>query len=210
MTNGMDRKSLLPTADKKKSRSRKASYCQRLARHLDRFDENPELWMSGRTIYPPPFLRLPPELRQDILFHVLEGDEVRIPRPNSITLDLALVCKQFREDLPAVTRMWDARLAEMNKLCGFERAVMSNLIKDMMGPLETATAALNNQKRFLSSRAQRKAPSRRNMQLDGSGICSRRQRKKEAGTGASSLRAFESVRHRSGGRAASQEENVEI
>lgn len=192
-THAMYRKKLLPIPDKKKSRGRKATYCQRLARHLERFDENPDLWTGKKTTPPPPLLRLPPELRQNILFHVLDEDEIRIPRPNSTTRDLALVCKQFAADLPPVMRMWDARAAELSKLCGFERTVMSALIKDMMGPLEIASAALGSQKRLMSSRAKRKAPSRRSMRVGGAGRSSRRLQKRERGEQAAVLRSLKSM-----------------
>lgn len=203
----MYRKKLLPTADQKKSRGRKATYCQRLARHLDRLDENPQVWIERQTLPTPPFLNLPAELRQNILYHALEDDEISIPRPNSTTRDLELVCKQFAADLPAVQMMWNKRAAELSKLCGFEKTVMSALIKDMMGPLEVASAALKSQKRLVNTRTQHKASSRRNMQLDGAGITSRRQRQKEA---TMTVRSLDSIGPRWGQRTASKEENVDM
>lgn len=143
-------KELLPTADKKKSHRRKGTYCQKLARRLDRFDEDPSLWKPELKLPPPPFLRLPTELRQNILFHVLEDDEVSIPRPNSMTRDLAQVCSVFAADLPAVVNMWDARAALTSKLFGYEKSTMSALIKDMMGPIKSASAALKTQKSLRS------------------------------------------------------------
>lgn len=129
---------MLPLADKKKARGHKGTYCQRLARHLERLDKNPSVWIKDLPVHIPPILKIPPELLQNILYHVLDDDEMRIARPNSSTTALALVCRQFREDLSPVYRMWDARAAETNDLFGAERVVTEALIKDMMGPLEAA------------------------------------------------------------------------
>lgn len=147
-------KALLPMADRKKSL--KLSYCQRLARHLDRFDENPGAWLPELRTPPCHFLSLPLELRQDILYNVLEDDEMGIPRPNSTTRDLTLVCKDFARDIKEVSGLWDRRVTFLRKLHGHEHNAMSALIKDMMSPLEIAAAALSNQNNVRSSRAARR------------------------------------------------------
>lgn len=139
-----DNKKMLPVTDQK-PRKGKATHCQKLARNLERFDENPAVWMKELPVHLTPVEKLPAELLQNILYLVLDEDEMSIRRPNTTTRDLALVCTKFRDHLPAVNNMWDKRAGEVNEVFRDEKISMKALINDMMAPLQVASAALNNQ-----------------------------------------------------------------
>lgn len=101
-----------------KKRKYTQSYCQRLAQNLDRFDQKPTVRNDNNCNIPlPPILRLPAELRQDIIFQTRGDDGLYSPRPDKETGNLSLVCKAFAADVKIVKKLWDAR----------EKKLMQNL-----------------------------------------------------------------------------------
>ncbi|KAF7189158.1 hypothetical protein HII31_09580 [Pseudocercospora fuligena] len=126
-----------------KSRAEKRRYCERLLRNLERYEEEPQVWLASWRKPLPPFLRLPAELRQKALEMVLDDDAVLYPRPSKTTLNMALTCKLIAEDMRPVMKLWDRR--EMQVRSGFR--LDRSVVNDLLGPLKAASAVFTAQQR---------------------------------------------------------------
>ncbi|KAI5367633.1 hypothetical protein Slin14017_G026690 [Septoria linicola] len=105
-----------------KKRKQKAPFCLSFSRRLDRFHESPGVYDSTRRQPLPFMLRLPAELRQQILDIVLDDDDVLFPRPNSRTQALALTCKTFAMDVREVMKLWEVREGVLRSQLGTDRS----------------------------------------------------------------------------------------
>ena len=130
------------------TRHERRTFCQRLARNLAHFDQHPEVWLN--TIYKgkkvPPYLRLPPELRQSILSLAITDDELLVcPRPNSTTLDLTLVDKTFAADVVECMHLWDIREKQLKERRRKRRKNpmrehLARLAEDLLQPVRSHVA----------------------------------------------------------------------
>ncbi|KXT04572.1 hypothetical protein AC578_8670 [Pseudocercospora eumusae] len=121
-----------------KSRADKRKSCGLLLRNLQRFEEEPHVWLPSLRKPLPPFLLLPAELRQKALEMVLDDDAVLYPRPNSTTLNMALTCKLIAEDMRQVMKLWDRREMQVRSGLRLDRSVVDDLLR----PLKAASAVL--------------------------------------------------------------------
>lgn len=64
------------------------------------------------------------------------------PRPNSKTMDMALVCKTFAGDGRKVTKLWDARERELRRGYGTQQSELNTLMADLLRPVQAASAVL--------------------------------------------------------------------
>ncbi|USW49446.1 hypothetical protein Slin15195_G027650 [Septoria linicola] len=137
--------SLMPLTSKK--RKQKAPFCLSFSRRLDRFHESPGVYDSTRRQPLPFMLRLPAELRQQILDIVLDDDDVLFPRPNSRTQALALTCKTFAMDVREVMKLWEVREGVLRSQLGTDREGLSSYMQDLLAPLKSASMAYGCQYR---------------------------------------------------------------
>ncbi|CAK4032127.1 Hypothetical predicted protein [Lecanosticta acicola] len=125
----------------------KKTLCHRLMRNLVKFETHPELWDG--TVYVgkplPRILTLPVELIQQILDGVVEDDELYLPRPNSVTSALNLVCRDFNAHMKDVNGKWNRREAQWRASSGRDRAALAPVIQGLMLPLLAANNALDLQ-----------------------------------------------------------------
>ncbi|GIZ46303.1 hypothetical protein CKM354_000943200 [Cercospora kikuchii] len=145
---------VFPPTDKRKKH--KATYCLRLVRAMDRYDENPAVYDPSQACPLPPILRLPSELSQKILDHVLDDQDVLFPRPTSTTQALALTCKAWAADLPEVQKLWDRREEKVREESGMKKADLTAYMADLLAPLQHASAAIT-QTRVTGKQAARRA-----------------------------------------------------
>lgn len=139
------------TARKRKRKSTH-SFCQDLALSLAKADRRPpSAYYTNRIKHnnsKSPFLRLPTEVRQQILLHTLHDREmVHQTKINRHTRTLLRVCKTIRDDMPFVIRAW----RELNKILLAERQkerdAFESLIADLLAPVAATSAVVSQFKR---------------------------------------------------------------
>ena len=106
-------KALRPFGLKRRRRRSTPSFCQKLAQDLDRADyiRSPTYCQryTKHNNSQSPLVRLPAELRQEILYNTMDDDDLLSPSEfGRVTTDLSLLCKTSYEDVKIVAKRWRA------------------------------------------------------------------------------------------------------
>ena len=130
--------SVMEPRKQKRKRQETVSFCQQLVQDLDRVEaDKQKARVKKRKQLPPSrILALPVELRQQVLYHVLDDEAILRLAFDHEALKLSSVCEVFKIDMEIVLRWWEQRKEELSVV---SRGAFDTYMAELMAPVQSAS-----------------------------------------------------------------------